>query len=139
MGTMSTEEMDRLVNEHFGYEAADDVEGVLATFGDDAVHEMKGGPDGPLRGKAVLRTFYERLFSHVKGEGVEPVMRLYGDDFLVDETIWTGQVLDGREFSLPGRSGHASFRLLHVFRLGDGLIRQENVWWDPQALQTQLS
>jgi ketosteroid isomerase-like protein len=136
---VNTTEMDRLVNEHFGYEAADDVEGVLATFTDDAVHEMKGGPLGPLQGKAALRGFYDGLFPDLKGEGVEPVMRLYGDDFLIDETIWTGAIRDARSFSLPGKSGHASFRLLHVFQLHDGLIAHENVWWDQKALSSQLS
>jgi len=55
MKTMSRENMDKLVNDHFMYEATDDVEGVLRTHMDDAEHEVVGGPDGPLRGKAALR------------------------------------------------------------------------------------
>ena len=139
MGTMSRENMDKVVNDHFMYEATDDIEGVLRTFTDDAEHEVIGGPDGPLRGKAALRRFYERLFPALKGERVEPVIRLYGDNFLVDETIWIGQVVDGRPFKLDGRDGKVRLRLLHVFQLRDGLIAQENVWFDFNDLKRQLA
>lgn len=139
METISRENMDKLINDHFMYEATDDIEGVLRTLTDDVEHQVVGGPDGPLRGKAVLRHFYERLFSDLKGEGVEPVMRLYGDDFLIDETIWIGQVVDGRPFNLEGRSGKARIRLLHVFKLRDGLIAKENVWFDFDEIKRQLA
>ena len=136
---MSREQMDQLVNDHFKYEATDDVEGVLGTMTEDAEHQVVGGPDGPLRGKAALRRFYERLFADLRGERVEPVMRLYGDDFLVDETILIGQVVDGRPFRLDGMSGKARIRLLHVFKLRDGLIEKENVWFDFDEVKRQLS
>lgn len=139
MGTMSRESMDKVVNDHFMYEATDDIEGVLRTFTEDAEHEIIGGPDGPLRGKAALRRFYERLFLDLKGESVEPVMRLYGDNFLVDETIWIGHVVDGRPFKLDGRGGNVRLRLLHVFQLRDGLIAKENVWFDFDDLKRQLT
>jgi ketosteroid isomerase-like protein len=139
METISRENMDKLVNDHFMYEATDDVEGVLRTLTDDAEHQVVGGPDGPLRGKAALRRFYERLFADLRGEGVEPVMRLYGDDFLIDETILIGQVVDGRPFNLKGRSGKARIRLLHVFKLRDGLIAKENVWFDFDEMKRQLA
>src|SRR5574341_1025999 len=123
MKTMSRESMDKVVNDHFMYEATDDIEGVLRTFTDDAEHEVVGGPAGPLRGKAALRRFYERLFPELKGECVEPVILLY-------ESVWTGQVVDGRPFKLAGKRGKARLRILHVFRLRDVLISKENVWFD---------
>jgi ketosteroid isomerase-like protein len=135
---MSRESMDKLVTDHFMYEATDDIEGVLRTFTDDAQHEVVGGPDGPLRGKPALRCFYERLFPDLEGERVEPVMRLFGDDFIIDEAIWVGHVVDGRTFRLDGRSGKAHLRLLHVFKLRDGLIAHENVWFDFDDLKSQL-
>ena len=138
MKTMSRESMEKVVSDHFMYEATDDIEGVLRTFTDDAQHEVVGGPDGPLQGKPALRRFYERLFPDLKGERVEPVMRLYGDDFIIDETIWIGDVVDGRAFRLDGRSGNVRLRLLHVFRLRDGLIARENVWFDFEELKSQL-
>ena len=139
MGTMSQESMDKIVNDHFMYEATDNMEGVLRTFTENPEHEVVGGPDGPLRGKAALRRFYERLFLDLKGERVEPVMRLYGDNFLVDETIWIGQVVDGRPFKLDRRSGKVRLRLLHVFQLRDGLIAKANVWFDFDGLKRHLN
>ena len=138
MGTMNREQLDKIISDHFMYEATDDIEGVLRTFTDAAEHELIGGPDGPLRGRAALRRFYERLFPDLRGERVEPVMRLYGDDFVIDETIWIGHVVDGRPFKLDGRSGKARLRLLHVFKLRDGLITKENVWFDFDELKRQL-
>jgi ketosteroid isomerase-like protein len=136
--TVSREQMDQMVNDHFTYEANDDIEGVLQTFTDDAVHEIVGGPDGPLQGTAALRDFYARLFPDLRGETVEPITRHYGDDFIVDVTLWNGFVADGRPFKLDGMEGRASFRILHVFELRDGLIARETVWYDHDALAKQL-
>jgi uncharacterized protein len=135
---MTRERMDKIVNDHFMYEATAELEGVLGTYTQDPEHQVVGGPDGLLRGKAAIRGFYERLFPALKGEHAEPVMRLYGDDFLVDESILIGQVVDGRPFSLPGKSGHARVRLLHVFQLRDGLIAKERVWFDFADMRGQL-
>jgi hypothetical protein len=131
---MDRETMDRMVNEHFGYEATDDIEGVLATLTDDVQHHVVGSPWGPLTGKQAVRPFYEQLFGDLKGEGVEPVARWYGEDFLVDETLWTGHIENARCFGHEGKSGHVTFRLLHVFEFRDGLISKENVWSDIVAV-----
>jgi hypothetical protein len=139
MKSMSQESMDKLINDHFMYEATDNLEGALSTLAEDAEHEVIGGPDGPLRGKAALRRFYERVFQDFRGERFEPVMRLYGDDCLIDETIWIGDILDGRAFKLDGKSGKARLRFLHVFKLRDGLIEKENVWFDFDGLKRQLT
>lgn len=138
MAKMTRESMDKIVNDHFMYEATADLEGVLGTYTDEPEHQVVGGPDGPLRGKAAIRRFYEGLFPALKGERAEPVMRLYGDDFIVDESILIGQVVDGRPFNLPGKRGHARVRLLHVFQLRDGFIAKERVWFDFDDMRTQL-
>jgi ketosteroid isomerase-like protein len=130
--------MDQLVNQHFGYEATDDIDGVLATLTDDATHLVVGSPYGELHGKDAIKPFYAQLFADLKGEGVEPVRRWYGEDFLVDETLWTGRVEDGRVFGLDGQSGQVTFRLLHVFELRDGLISREEVWSDIVAIRDQI-
>jgi ketosteroid isomerase-like protein len=138
-GEMDRTQMDRIVNEHFGYEAADDVDGVLGTLTDDAVHHLVGSPLGPLSDRADIRAFYEELFAALQGKQVEPVARWYGEDFLVDETLWTGKVHDGRLLGLPGRSGDVTFRLLHVFDLRDGRISHERVWCDLAAIAEQTT
>jgi uncharacterized protein len=136
---MDRAEMDRIVDEHFVYEATDDVEGVLGTLTDDVQHHVVGSRWGPLSGKAAVRPLYEAIFADLKGEGVEPVARWYGDDFVVDETMWTGRIDDGRVFGLDGQSGQVTFRLLHVFELRDGLISRENVWSDVVDIARQIS
>jgi hypothetical protein len=35
-------------------------------------------------------------------------------------------------FKLDGKSGQAHLRLLHVFKLRDGVIAKENVWFEFQ-------
>lgn len=136
--SMTHEEMDRMVNEHFGYEAADDVSGVMGTLTDAPEHEVIPSPVGALTDRAQMREYYEMLFSSVSGERVEPLRRLYGNDFVIDETMWHGHFSDGRAFLCDGRSGPVSFRLLHVFEFQDGHIRREQVWCDLAAIQRQL-
>jgi ketosteroid isomerase-like protein len=135
---MDRASMDKLVNDHFMYEATADLEGVISTYTDDPEHHVVGGPDGPLRGKAAIRGFYVGLFRDLKGERAEPVMRLYGDDFIIDETVLVGHVVDGRPFSLPGSKGPIRLRLLHVFQLRDGRIAKEKVWFDLGDVKRQL-
>ncbi|HRA77427.1 MAG TPA: ester cyclase [Burkholderiaceae bacterium] len=132
-------EMDRKIDEHFRFEARDDVEGVLATLSSDVEHDIVGWPAGPTRGRDGARPFYETLFADLADGQVETVRRLYGDDFLVDESVWRGRA-PGSPFGLDGRDRPLEFRLLHVIEFaGDGGIRRENVWLDLAALQRQLS
>jgi ketosteroid isomerase-like protein len=135
---MTRQQMDELVNRHFGFEAADDVDGVLASLADEVRHEVVPSPMGAQSDKRGIREFYRMLFADLKGEGVTPLRRLYGEAFLVDEALWHGRVVNGRPFLMDGRSGKVSFRLLHVFELRDGKIAGEQVWCDLAALQRQL-
>lgn len=137
MSELSPEEMDAILDQHYKYEAADDVEGVLSTLTDDVVHDVVGFPGGPNRGKAAARAFYERLFGDISGERTEPVSRLYGSNFLVDEVIWHGRAV-GHPFGFDGRDRPFSHRLLHVLEFRDGLISRENVWVDFAAIAQQL-
>lgn len=135
---LTREEMDRIVDQHFAFEAADDVEGVLGSLAEGAEHEVIPSPVGKLRDRSRIRAFYEALFRDLEGEGVTPVRRLYGDRFLVDEAVWHGRIADGRQFLCGGRSGRVSFRLLHIFEFRDGKIAREDVWCDLAAIQRQL-
>lgn len=131
-------EMDRRMDEHFGFEAADNIEGVLATLSDDAEHDIVGFPTGPTHGREAARGFYLSLFADLADGKVETLRRLYGEDFLVDESLWSGRAV-GRPFGLEGRGRPLSFRLLHVIEFGpDGAMKRENVWVDLAAIQQQL-
>lgn len=136
--TMTPADMDRRIDEHFGFEARDDVEGVLATLAPDVEHDVVGWPSGPVRGRASTRPFYEALFADLSDGQVECRKRLYGPDFLVDDSVWRGKA-PGRPFGLEGRNRPLEFRLLHVVEFaGNGDIRRENVWVDLASIQQQL-
>lgn len=136
--SLSRQQIDALIDEHFGFEATDNVEGVVASLADDAEHHVVPSPVGVLRERSKIRDYYRMLFEDIKGDHVTPVRRLYGDGFVVDEAIWHGRIADGRPFLCPGRSGEASFRILHVFEFRAGRISRENVWCDLAAIQQQL-
>jgi predicted ester cyclase len=139
MATALTQrDMDRKIDEHFAFEARDDVEGVLATLSVDVEHDIVGAPTGPTYGREAARSFYEALFADLAESQVECVRRLYGEDFLVDESLWRGTA-PGRPFGLEGRGRPLEFRLLHVIQFAeDGNIRRENVWLDFAAIARQL-
>ena len=132
-------DLSAAMDRHFGFEARDDVEGVLATLSDDATHDVVGWPSGPSRGREAARPFYETLFADLADGRTETVRRLYGADFVVDESVWHGRA-PGRPFGIEGHDRPLSFRLLHVVEFADdGRIRRENVWVDLAAIQSQLA
>ena len=135
---LTRKEMDRVIDEHFGYEAADDIEGVLATLAPDVTHDIVGWPTGPAQGRENVRPFYQALFADMAEGKVTCTKRLYGDNFVVDESVWEGTA-PGRPFGLDGKGRPLRFRLLHVLEFaGDGKIQRENVWVDMAALIRQL-
>ncbi|HEY8515605.1 MAG TPA: nuclear transport factor 2 family protein [Candidatus Binatia bacterium] len=132
------DEMNRMLDEHFGYEARDDVAGVLATLAPDVEHDVVGWPTGPVHGPAGARPFYEALFRDLADGRVTPLRRLYGDGFIVDESLWRGRAV-GRPFGCEGGGRPLEFRLLHVLEFGDDArITREQVWVDLAAIQQQL-
>ena len=135
---LTREQMDRKIDEHFGFEVRDDVEGVLATLSPDAEHDIVGLPSGPTHGREGARPFYETLFADLSDGKVECLKRLYGDHFLVDESVWRGKA-PGKPFGLDGRGRPLEFRLLHVIEFADGGdIKRENVWIDLASVIRQL-
>jgi hypothetical protein len=135
---LTPREMDRRIDEHFGFEAADDIDGVVATLAADAEHDIVGWPTGSTRGRAAARPFYEALFADLAEGEVKTLRRLYGENFLVDESLWRGKA-PGRPFGFEGRGRPLEFRLLHVIEFGgEGTIRRENVWVDFAAIARQL-
>ncbi len=135
---LSSRQMDEKMDEHFGYEGRDDIEGVLATLTDDVEHDIVGWPSGPTLGRNGARAFYETLFLDLAEGSVRSVKRLYGQNFMVDESIWAGKA-PGRPFGLEGRNRPLEFRLLHVMEFAEeGSIARENVWVDLASIMRQL-
>lgn len=132
-------QMDAKLDEHFGFEAADNVEGVLATLTEDVEHDIVGWPTGPVIGHDAVRPFYETLFADLADGSVRSIRRLYGENFMVDDSLWTGRAV-GRPFGIEGRDRPLEFRLLHVLEFSDdGGISRENVWLDLASIQQQLA
>lgn len=132
------EEMDRKIDEHFRFEADDNVDGVLATLALDVEHDIVGQPGGPTHGRESARPFYEGLFADLADGRVETLRRLYGENFLVDESHWVGRAA-GRPFGLEGRDRALQFRLLHIIEFAEsGSIQRENVWIDLGSILRQL-
>ncbi|HVV47189.1 MAG TPA: ester cyclase [Bryobacteraceae bacterium] len=136
--TLSIADMDRKINEHFDFESRDDVQGVLSTLHPNVTHDVVGWPSGPVRGRENVKPFYETLFRDLSDGHATPIKRLYGDRFLVDESMWEGRA-PGRPFGLEGGNRPLKFRLLHVIEFADdGLIQKEAVWVDMAAIVQQL-
>jgi uncharacterized protein len=131
-------EMDKKIDEHFAFEARDDIEGVLATLAPDAEHDIVGSPSGPTRGREGARDFYAGLFSDLSESSVDTIRRLYGEDFVIDESLWRGRA-PGTPFGVVGKNRPLEFRLLHVIQFAEsGDIQRENVWIDLAAILDQL-
>ncbi|HEU4378810.1 MAG TPA: ester cyclase [Hyphomicrobiaceae bacterium] len=136
--SLTPQQMDAKMDEHFAFERRDDVEGVLATLTNDAEHDIVGWPLGPTHGRDAARRFYETMFVDLTDSKVRTVKRLYGDNFMVDESLWSGKA-PGRPFGIEGRGRPLEFRLLHVVEFSQaGDIKRENVWVDLAAIIRQL-
>lgn len=136
--SLTPAQMDQKMDEHFGFEGRDDVAGVLSTLTPDVEHDIVGWPTGPTHGPDGARPFYELLFADLADGEVTSLRRLYGENFMVDDSVWTGRA-PGRPFGIEGGDRPLSFRLLHVVEFADsGAIRRENVWVDLAAIQRQL-
>jgi uncharacterized protein len=135
---LSRSEMDRLLDEHFNCEATDNIEGVLSTLATDVTHDIVGWPTGPTKGRERARPFYQALFADLAESSVRSLKRLYGDNFVVDESVVKFKAV-GRPFGLEGKGRTAQVRLLHIIEFAsDGMIQRENAWIDIATLMQQL-
>jgi steroid delta-isomerase-like uncharacterized protein len=135
---MTPAQMDELIERHLAAEAAGDVEGAIAVYTDDVVHDVVGSPTGPVTGKEGARGFYEYLTANVAVEAMETQRAYYTDDACIIEHVCTGTV-PGEFLGIPGNGRRITFRLIHVFDFRDGLISRENVWLDGNAVVAQLT
>jgi hypothetical protein len=132
-------DMDRFMDAHFAFEAQDDIDGVVSTLAPEVEHDIVGWPSGPTYGPNGARPFYNALFADLADGRVTCRSRLYGHNFMVDDSTWRG-VAVGRPFGMEGKNRPLEFRLLHVVEFtDDGRIKRENVWVDLAAIQQQLA
>ena len=87
--SMTRERMDEIVNEHFMYEANDDIASVMASLTDDAEHEVIPSPMGPLTERAQIKAYYEMLFPCLRDVSVTPVRRREREPFFMSTSSRT--------------------------------------------------
>ncbi|HWN32807.1 MAG TPA: ester cyclase [Pseudonocardia sp.] len=135
---MQPADMDEIMARHYAAEAAHDLEALMATLVDGVEHDVVGHPTPVLHDPAAIRARYAELFADLGDERVEPMRRLYGSDFIVDEAMITARAT-GMMLGIPGNNRQVTFRLMHVCEFRDGGISRENVWMDVAALMQQLT
>ena len=90
-----------IVERHLKAEGAGDVEGAVAVYTDDIVHDAVGFPGSPRTGKEAARDFYRFLTANFRTEGEEPLNRFFDRDTMVLEQNMTGTVI-GEMLGIPG-------------------------------------
>ena len=135
---MEQAEMTALVERHLKAEGAGDVEGAVAVYTDDIVHDAVGFPGSPRAGKDSAREFYGFLTANFRTEEEKPIRRFFDGDSMILEQTMTGSVI-GEMLGIPGNGRRVSFGILHIFDFRDGLISREQVWLDTGSLAAQLN
>lgn len=130
--------MIAVAERHLRAEGAGDVEGAVAVYTDDVVHDAVGFPGSPRTGKDAAREFYRFLTANFRGEREEPLNRFFDGDTMILEQDMTGTVT-GELLGIPGHGRRVTFRTLHVFSFRDGLVSREQVWIDSAAIVAQLT
>ena len=135
---MNQQEMISLVERHIKAEGAGDVEGAVAVYTDDVIHDAVGFPGAPCTGKEGARNFYRFLTANFRTEGEKVLNRFFDGNTMVLEQNMTGTVT-GEMMGIPGRGRRVNFGILHVFGFRDGLICREQAWIDSGSIVAQLS
>ena len=135
---MQQDEMIAIVERHLKAEGAGDVEGAVAVYADDIVHDAVGFPGSPRTGKDQARDFYRFLTANFRTEEEEPLNRFFDGDTMILEQTMTGTVI-GELMGIPGNGRRVTFRILHVFAFRDDLVSREQVWVDSGAIVAQLT
>jgi steroid delta-isomerase-like uncharacterized protein len=135
---MEHDEMIAIVERHLKAEGAGDVEGAVAVYTADNIHDSVGFPGSPRTGKDSAREFYRFLTANFRTETEEPINRFFDGDTMVLEQTMTGAVI-GEMLGIPGNGKRVSFGILHVFGFRDGLISREQVWIDSGSIVAQLT
>jgi steroid delta-isomerase-like uncharacterized protein len=135
---VNQDDMIAIVERHLKAEGAGDVDGAVAVYTDDIVHDEVGFPDSPRSGKEAARDFYRYLTANFRTETEEPLHRFFDGDTMILEQNMTGTVI-GDMLGIPGNGRRITFRILHVFDFRDGLISREQVWLDSGSVVAQLT
>ena len=135
---MEQQEMVAVVERHLKAEGAGDIDGAVAPYTEDIIHDAVGFPGSPRTGKQAAREFYGFLTANFRTEEEVPLHRWFVDDTMFLEQTMTGTVI-GEMLGIPGNGRRVTFRVFHVFEFTDGLVSREQVWLDTGAIAAQLT
>src|ERR1700691_1073687 len=105
---MRQDEMIAIVERHLKAEGAGDVDGAVAVYTDDIVHDAVGFPGSPRSGKEGAREFYRFLTANFRTETEIPINRFFDGDTMILEQAMTGAVI-GDMLGLPGNGRRVTF------------------------------
>ena len=135
---MEQREMIDLVERHLKAEGAGDVEGAVAVYTEDVVHDAVGFPGSPRTGKQAAREFYGFLTANFRTETETPLHRWFAENTMLLEQTMTG-IVTGQMLGIPGNGRRITFRIFHVFEFAGGLVSREQVWVDSGTIVAQLT
>jgi steroid delta-isomerase-like uncharacterized protein len=128
-----------IVDRHFAAENAHDVEATLATYTDDIVWDDVTHPLSPVHGKEAVGAVYTDILAAIPDVKFVSTLRFKSEDgeWVLDISNVGGHV-EGEWAGVAGGGAPVEIRLLHLFRLRDGLIAYENAWFDSAAVLRQV-
>lgn len=135
---MQQDTMISVVEQHLKAEGAGDVDGAVAVYTDDVVHDAVGFPGSPRTGRQAAREFYEFLTANFRTEDEQPLNRWFAGDTMLLEQVMTGTVI-GEMLGIPGHGRRVTFKIFHVFEFTGDLISREQVWIDSGSIVAQLT
>ncbi len=140
-----------MVEHHIRLENEHDLEGVLATFGNNARYDDEPW-DQHYNGRSGVRLFYEQLMKALPDLEIEVQSRHVADDALVVEVIIRGTHLGGwRGLPATGRRVEVPLCGIYTFDADDRLagekiyydrgtvLRQLGVFHDPSSILGRIS
>jgi steroid delta-isomerase-like uncharacterized protein len=128
-----------IVDRHFAAENAHDVDATLATYTDDIIWDDVTHPLSPVHGKEAVGAVYTDILAAIPDVSFDSTLRFNSEDgeWVLDISTVSGHV-EGEWAGIAGDGAPVEIRLLHLFRLRDGLIAYENAWFDSAAVLRQV-
>lgn len=126
-----------IVEEHIRQENQHDLEGIMATFGEDAWYTDKPW-DEHHKGHDSVRTYYEELLQAVPDLYIDVQQRYVTDERVILEVIISG-TQTGPWRGLPGTGRRIEFPLCAVYTFDDQTtLAGERIYYDRATVLRQL-
>lgn len=136
-GRLSPEQRLALVEEHVQKENQQDIEGIMATFGEDPWYDNEP-VDEHHHGRDGVRSHYEELLQALPDLHIDIHQRHVTDDHVILETIVSG-THKGNWRGLPGTGREVEFDACAVFAFdGQDKLAGERLYYDRASLLRQL-